>query len=121
MMAGKTSGSVHFSKGGSSSLKSGVAVPLPLGVDGSWNVTLDVHPVGTRLGGTATVVVHDKSTLATKATGALPKQSTAAKVTLAGYGPSAGTRLNLRFTPTIGDTDRLPSLTGKVLGQKVRN
>jgi hypothetical protein len=65
--------------------------------------------------------VHDSSTLVTKATGTLPKQSTETKVTLSGYGPSAGTRLNLRFRPTIEGTNHLSLLTGKILGQKVRN
>jgi O-glycosyl hydrolase len=120
-LVGKSSGSVHFSKGGSGSLKSDVALPLPSGADGGWSVILDVHPAGTKLSGTAAVVVHNSSALATKVTGSMPRRSTTTKVTLSGSGPSAGTRINLQLTPTSGASNLLPTLTGKVLGQKVRS
>jgi O-glycosyl hydrolase len=122
-LVGKTSGSVHFSNRGSGSLKSDISLPLPSGVDGGWHVTLDIYPVGTKLSGTAVVLVDNtsSSTLATKATGSLPKQSTAAKVKLAGYGYSAGTRINLQYTPILGATNLLSTVTGKVLGQNVKN
>jgi hypothetical protein len=61
------------------------------------------------------------TTLATKATGTLPKQSATAKVKLSGYGNSAGTQINLQFAPISGATDVLSTMKGKVLGQNVKS
>jgi hypothetical protein len=122
-LVGRTSGGAHFSNLGSGSFKSDISLPLPSSVDGGWNVTLDIFPFGTKLSGTAVVLVDNipSTTLATKANGNLPKQSTTAKVKLSGYGNSAGTQLNLEFTPILGATNLLATVKGKVLGQNVKN
>ncbi len=122
-LAGKASGSVRFPNSGTGSLKSDISLPLPSGVDGGWNVTLDIQPVGTRLSGAAVVLVDNRpsTTLTTKATGSQPRQSAMAKLRLSGSGSSAGTLINLQFTPIAGATNLLHTVKGKVLGQTVRN
>jgi hypothetical protein len=122
-MAGKTTGNAHFSQIGSGNLKSDISLPLPPDANGGWNVTLEIVPFGTKLTGTAVILVTNTpvTTLATKATGNQPKQSTKAKVKLSGYGHSAGTQLNLEFTPIPGATNLFATLKGKVLGQNVKN
>jgi hypothetical protein len=123
-LAGTSSGSAHFSNLGSGSLKSSISLPLPPGVDGGWNVTLDMFPFafGTKLAGTAVVLVDNipSTTLATKATGTLPAQSATAKVKLSGTGFSAGTQINMQFIPIVGATN-VATINGKILGQKVKN
>ena len=122
-LAGISSGSAHFSNLGSGTLKTAISLPLPPGVDGGWSVALDIFPFGTKLAGTAVVLVDNTptTTLATKASGTLPKQSNTAKVKLSGYGYSAGTQINLQFTPVVGATNLAVTINGKVLGQKVKN
>jgi len=122
-LVGTSSGSAHFSNLGGGSLKSDISLPLPPAVDGGWMVTLDIAPFGTKLFGTARVLVDNTpvTTLATKVNGNLPKHSTTATVKLSGYGNSAGTQLNLEFTPILGATNLPATLKGKVLGQNVKN
>jgi len=129
-MVGTTTGNAHFSHLGGGSLKSAISVPLPAGVDGYWNVTLDIYPFGNKISGTAVVAVDNAPTippnpstrtLATKANGSVPKQSLTAKVKLSGYGNSAGTQLNLTLTPALGTTNVVTTVKGKVLGQNVRS
>ena len=124
-MVGKTTGNAQFAHLGGSTLKSDISLPLPPGVNGGWNVTLDVFPFGTKLSGTAVVLVNNtnapSTTLATKANGNLPKQSTMAKVKLSGYGFSAGTQINMTFTPILGATNLTATVKGKVLGQNIKN
>jgi hypothetical protein len=124
-LAGRTSGTAHFSHLGSGSFKSNISLPLPPGADGGWNVTLDMVAFGNRLFGTAVALVDTSTgeattTLATKANGTV-SQSGLAKVNLTGYGNSVGTRLNLEFTPVPGATNVLATVNGKVLGQKVKS
>ena len=121
-MVGKTTGNAHFSNRGSGTLKWAVSLPLPPGVDGGWNVTLNTYPTGTKLAGTAVVQVDNTppTMLATKASGTLSKQSTVAKLKLSGYGFSAGTQVNLEYTPILGAGDILRTVKGKVLGQNLK-
>jgi O-glycosyl hydrolase len=122
-MLGKVTGTVHLGKGVSGSIKSDLSLPLPPGADGGWNVTLNVIPYGTKLSGTAVVLVDNTpdTTLATKVTGGLSKQSGAANVKLAGYGNSAGTQINLQYTPVSETAGGVATVKGKVLGQNVKN
>lgn len=122
-MVGKGSGSAHFSTRSSGSIKSDVSLPLPPGADGGWGVTLDTVQVGTKISGTAAVLVNStpSSTLATKVTGSLSKQSATAKLKLSGSGTSAGTLINLQYTPNGGGTNAAVTLKGRVLGQTVKN
>ncbi len=121
-MAGKTSGNANFSHLGSGNLNGATALPLPPGVDGGWNVTLDMIPFGKQLSGTAVFLVDNtpSTALATKVKGNLQK-ATVAKVKLTGTGNSAGTQLNMEFTPLPGLTNAIAKINGKVLGQKVKN
>jgi len=121
-MVGTTSGSANFSHLGGGKLKSPISLPLPPGVDGGWNVTLDIAPFK-NLAGTATIIVdHNPGTVLTsKLTGNVSKRPPVAKVKLSGTGYSAGTQLNLNFTANIVATNQLASVKGKILGQKVQN
>ena len=122
-MAGQVTGNVRFSSLGNGDLKSEIALPLPPGVDGGWNVYLDLYPYGTKLSGHGVVLVNNQpsQTLATKATGSLPRDSTTAKVKLSGYGYSRGTRINLQYVPVSETTKLLQTVNGKVLGQNVKS
>jgi hypothetical protein len=123
-MIGTTTGSAHFSNLGSGSLKGSVTLSLPPGVDGGWNVTLDVIPFNTRFSGTGLVQVDNDSfpaQLSTKANGNLPNNSASAKVRLSGSGGSGGTTLTMQFIPVLGATNLAATINGKILGQKVKN
>jgi hypothetical protein len=125
-LVGKVSGTASFSHLGSGKLNSVVSLPLPPGADGGWNVALDLVPFGSKLSGTAVVLVNTSTnaptmTLATKASGNLPQQSSNAKVKLTGSGNSAGTQITMQFVPLLGATNVLATVSGKVLGQKVKN
>jgi hypothetical protein len=122
-LVGTSTGSAHFSGLGSSTLNSYISLPLPLGVDGGWDVILDAYPFGTKLSGTAVVQADNfyGNPLATKVSGNLPAQSATAKLKLSGYGYSAGTQLNMQFIPVVGATNLAAAINGKVLGQKVKN
>lgn len=125
-MAGKCSGSANFSNLGSGKIKSDISLPLPASVDGGWNVTVYDQPFGNKLGGTANVQVDSDTSdpnepprvLATKLTGTIPR-SGVRKEKLTGAGLSAGTQINLQYTPLPGVTNA--TINGKVLGQKVKN
>ena len=121
-LVGKATGSASFSHLGSGNLKSDIILPLPAGVDGGWTVTMDLIPFGNKLSGTATISVDNTppAILAARLTGKTGN-SGVAKVKLSGTGMSAGTHLNLDFTPISGATDLPASVNGKVLGQKVKN
>jgi hypothetical protein len=125
-MAGKTTGSAHFSNLGNGDLKSDIALPLPPGVDGGWMVKMDMYPYGRKLSGSAVVLVDTTPTntttiLNTKVSGNVPKQSVVAETKLSGWGNSTGTKLNLEFTPILGLTNLAAKVNGKVLGQNVKN
>jgi hypothetical protein len=124
-MGGKTTGSASFSNLGKGDLKSDIVLPLPPGVDGGWMVKMDAYPFGNKISGSAVVLVNSTptnttTTLATKVSGNVPKQSAVAKTKLSGYGNSSGTKLDLDFTPLLGQTN-IARMNGKVLGQNVKN
>ncbi len=124
-MGGKVTGNVHFSNLGNGDLKSDMVLPLPPGVDGGWMVKMDAYPFGNKISGSAVVLVNttptnSTTTLATKVTGTIPKQTVLAKTKLSGTGNSKGTKLNLDFTPLLGQTN-IAKMSGKVLGQNVKN
>jgi hypothetical protein len=122
-LVGKASGSARFSHLGNGSLKSDFSMPLLPGVDGSWNVTLDVIPFGNKVSGSGLVEVANTppSTLSTRATGNLSKQTGKVKVKLSGSGFSSGTQLKLEFLPVLGADNQFVNIDGKVLGQKVKD
>lgn len=122
-LVGKASGNASFSQLGNGNLKSNFSLPLPPGVDGNWNVTLDVIPFGKKISGTGLISVDNTppSTLAAKATGNLSGQSSTIKVKLSGTGFSSGTQLKLDFVPVIGTNSQPVSMKGKILGQNVKN
>jgi hypothetical protein len=123
-MVGTTTGNAHFSSLGSGSLKGPVSMALPAGVDGGWNVAMDVIPFNRKLSGSAIVTVNNPVSpfpLNAKANGNLPSNSSSAKMKLTGYGNSAGTQLNMQFVPIFGATNLAATINGKVLGQKVKN
>jgi hypothetical protein len=128
-MVGKTTGSAHFSHLGSGSLNSDTSLPLPVGADGNWDVTLSILPF-VKVAGTGLIYVdkapgaedNDASPrlLATKLTGSVSK-SGVAKLKLSGYGNSGGSQLNLTLTSLAGSTNQLTSVKGKILGQTVND
>ena len=124
-LVGKNTGSVTFSHLGNGRFNSDIALPLPPGADGGWNLTLDLVPFKTKLSGTAVVLVDTwtnapSTTLATKASGTAAK-SGVVNVNMTGYGNSAGTQINMQLKPVVGDTNVLTKVNGKVLGQRVKN
>jgi hypothetical protein len=131
-LVGKITGNANFSNLGGGKLNSAFSLPLPPGVDGRWNVTLDVVPLA-KLAGTGLITVDNYSapdgstgpatgrTLTTKLTGNVPRKSSVAKLKLSGSGSSAGTRLTLSFPVIGGMTNQLATAQGKILGQKVSN
>ncbi len=125
-MAGKTTGNAHFSNLGDGDLKSDIILPLPPGVDGGWTVKMDIYPFGNKISGSAVILVdntptNNVTTWNMKVSGSVPKQSVVAKTKLSGWGNSAGTKLDLDFTPIFGVTNLPSKMSGKVLGQKVKN
>jgi len=128
-MVGTVKGSAHFSDLGSGKINSALTLPLPPGVDGGWNVTLDVLPF-VKLAGTGLIVVDNApppivgippgTTLATKLTGTVSK-SGVTKVKLSGLGNSAGTMLTLNLPSPIQTSNQLATVKGKILGQTVSN
>lgn len=125
-LVGTITGNANFSSLGSGKLNSPIILPLPGGVDGGWSIVLDVFPFGNKISGTGVILVNSltnapQTALATKANGSLPKQDTRAKMKVAGYGNSSGTQVNMQFIPLLGATNLIATVSGKVLGQKVKN
>lgn len=135
-LVGTVSGSAHFAYIGSANLKSDISLPLPANVDGGWNVTVYELPYGNRLSGTAVVQVdsnvqvdtddgndsdpNEPAVLATKLTGTI-STSGVHRERLSGWGQSSGTLLNLTYTPIAGQSPVGATVSGKVLGQNVKN
>jgi hypothetical protein len=125
-MGGKTTGNTHFSSLGNGDLKSDATViPLPSGVDGGWRALVQLVGFKNQLSGSGQVLVNRTPTnsftlLNTKVSGNWPKNSVTAKVKLSGTDSSSGTKVNLEFTPLLGQTN-IAKVDGKVLGQKVKN
>jgi hypothetical protein len=98
---------------GSSAINAPVAgVPLPAGMDGSWNVTMNLQPPG----GTGSITLPNGRSLQANPTATFSASSGLARITLSGAGTNRGTTLNINYFPA---TDVLDSLSGKVLGQTV--
>jgi len=125
-MGGKVTGSANFSTLGNGDLKSDIVLPLPPGADGGWKVTMQLVGFTSKLSGSANVLLNSTptnttTTLATKVSGSVPKKSLVAKTKLSGWGNSAGTKLDLEFTPIFGGTNLPSKMNGKILGQNVKN
>ena len=124
-MGGKVTGNANFSNLGNGDLKSDIVLPLPPGADGGWRALVQFVGFKNQLAGSAQVLVDSTPTnnatiLNTKVSGNWPKDSAVAKTKLSGTGNSTSTKVNLEFTPLLGQTN-IAKVDGKVLGQKVKN
>ena len=98
---------------GSRTINAPVAgVPLPMGADGSWNVTMNLQPPG----GTSSITLPNGRSLLASPKVTFSASTGLERVTLSGAGTNQGTTLTINFFPA---TKVLDSLSGKVLGQTV--
>ena len=87
-------------------------VPLPAGVDGSWNVVMNLQPPG----GAGTIVLANGRSVQANPIVTYSARTGLENIKLAGAGTDRATALTINFYPA---TNGLDSLSGKVLGQTV--
>ena len=113
LLNGTARGRAKFGKSGSSGINTSIAaVPLPAGVDGSWNMTLDIQA----LRGAGSINLPNGRSLRGSLAGNFSARAALKRLKLAGVGGDRGTTLSFGFLPA---SSALQSLSGKVLGQTV--
>jgi hypothetical protein len=97
----------------SGTIKGTVAgMPLPAGVDGSWNLAMNLQPPG----GAGSIVLANGRSIQANPLVTYSARTGLESIKLSGAGNDRATALTIKYFPT---TNGLDSLTGKVLGQAV--
>ena len=91
-----------------------VSLPLPAGMNGDWELDLDVAANGKKLTGTGTLTLSNGRVLTYQIVGSYNTTSQVAKLKLVGEGETTGSSLSLTAQGAGMD---LTSLKGKVFGQ----
>ncbi len=89
--------------------------PLPVGMDGDWQLDTNIIATGNKLSGTGTLSLSNGRDLTYQITGNFNTTSEIAKLRLKGQGDALGTSISMT---TQGTNMDLTVLKGKVLGQK---
>jgi hypothetical protein len=98
--------------------KSEVVTALPPGMDGSWELTVNLNTNATKYAGTANVELVNGRDLPLVATGSYTPKTDLSKITLKGTDVNKGLALTLNASASAAQMD-IKKLTGKLLGQKV--
>ncbi len=115
VLQGKSRGSAKFAKLGNATIRNAnVSVAIPPGMDGSWNLQMDIVPLK-KLAGSGSIVLSNGRILPANLTGSL--DSGRFKVKLTGINENAGGRMNLIFFEAAASPE---ILQGRILGQTVR-
>lgn len=117
-LEGTAKGSLKYNKIGSGKINSQVSAPLVEGMNGGWEIAMEVLPLG-KISGSGNVTLSNNRILAGNAKGGYSEKTGLSKVTLTGTGDAKGYSFKLQFT-TAGTVDTLQQLKGKILGQKIQ-
>ena len=110
---GNALGQAKLAGVGSGTIKGPVAgVSLPAGVDGTWNVTMNLQPPG----GAGSIILPNGRSMLANPMVTYSARSGLERIKLSGTGTDRATTLTFNFYPA---TNFLDSLSGKVLGQTV--
>jgi len=117
-LVGTARGDASFSRVGGGAINSDVAVPIATGTNASWVLQLFITPLK-KLGGSGNVILADGRTLTGNLLGNYSSQKDQANLKWTGINDSKGSSLKISMA-SVGETNLLLSLKGKVLGQSVR-
>jgi len=115
-LIGNARGSAKFSNLTNGPIRGDSETELPDGNDGSWNLGLEIIPVG-NLGGTAEIGLVNGRSLLFGLKGNHSDGSDTSRLKLSGYGTTKGLNFKLH---TAGSAAVIEELKGKALGQKLR-
>ncbi len=118
-LTGTVRGGAGFAALGSGRVNSDISVDLPSGMDGSWSAHLTIAPLNP-LAGTGQITLSNHRLLQTTLKGSFKSSLDQTSVRLSGIGDSLGTRVNLKFIQVGDNPAELTDLSGRILGQKVR-
>jgi len=117
-LVGPARGEASFSRVGGGKVNSDVAVPIATGTNASWVLQLFITPLK-KLGGSGNVILIDGRTLTGDLLGSYSSQKGQANLKWTGLNDSKGSSLKITMA-TVGETNLLLSLKGKVLGQSIQ-
>ena len=120
-LIGTASGNISLSVAGFGSLgqkipTTEIALDLPADMDGSWDLTVDVHPNGTKLTGTGQITLSNGSVYGFTLTGTYAARTDLSKITIKGLPSNKSLAANLVAQFSQAGMN-VTSLKGKALGQ----
>jgi hypothetical protein len=116
-LVGSGTGSASASGLGKGPVTAQVDAEIPGGMNGTWAMTLMQEATGTKLGGTAHILLSNGRTLPFTSKGKYTAATQISALKLAGTGTASGAKLDFVAT---GDTMTLTSFSGSVLGNAVQ-
>ena len=119
-MSGTVRGSAQLGKFGSGSVLSDVSVSLPASplMDGSWNLSMNILPLG-HLSGTGSVTLSNGRALQMRLNGNFSEATGISKVNLNGIQGSQGNTLHVEFLTSTNGVE-IQTLRGHLFGQQVQ-
>lgn len=117
-MSGTARGSAQLGGFGSGKILSDVSVSLPALVDGSWNLSMNILPLG-HLSGTGTVTLSNSRRLQMRLNGNFSEATGISKVNLNGVQGSQGNTLHVEFLTSTNGV-QIQRLKGHLFGQQVQ-
>src|SRR5262245_5561412 len=94
VLAGTARGHANISQFGGGAIKSDVAAPLPPGMNGSWNLQLDITPL-TKLAGTGSIDLSNTRVLPGNLSGSFSSSNDESKIKFTGIDDGKGANLKL--------------------------
>jgi len=119
VLAGTAQGHANLGSLGGGPIKSDVAAPLPPGMNGSWNLQLDVSTLS-KISGTGTIFLSNTRTLPGNLTGSYSGSADQSKIKFTGVDAAKGSSLNLTLETHSLGVSRIVKLKGKVLGETLQ-
>ena len=96
-----------------------IQIPLPVGMNGNWDLTLNVQPSGTHYTGDGEVKLSNGRTVPIAVTGSYSAKTDISKLTLKNLGTGGIVKLGLTSTLAGGQIN-IQRLAGKALGQALK-
>ena len=112
-LVGSLTGNASLSGAGSGSTQVPMAFPLPPEMAGSWSMTLNLQPSGTKLAGDATVTLSNGRTLPFAVNGSFSTKDGRGSLKLGGVEAAQGAKLGIN---TKGSPPALDRVSGRLLG-----
>jgi hypothetical protein len=117
--SGTARGSLKFSGLSSATIRDEVTLTLNPAMDGSWTVQMNIVTLN-KLGGSGSIILSNGRALPMQLSGSYSTSSGTSKIKLKGINEAVGTSLSLKFFNVPDEGFVIESMSGKILGQSVR-